>query len=176
MRNQSSETTNQLFAIVFSTPLGAMAVVESADGVVATLVGYQDIATLRDWIRRQYPGVCFRNHSPTADLLRRYASGENVVFDQVELDQRGLTPFRRTVTRACRNIRFGATSSYKELARKAGSPKAGRAVGSVMARNPWPIIVPCHRVVRADGQLGGYSCPIGLRMKQKLLHLESGKA
>ena len=75
----------------------------------------------------------------------------------------------------CRRIPYGRTMSYAELAAKAGSPNAARAVGNCMAGNRIPLIVPCHRVVCSDGRLGSYSAPGGTRMKRRLLDLESKK-
>ena len=76
------------------------------------------------------------------------------------------------VVRACRKIGRGRTRTYGELAAAAGSPGASRAVGSVMAKNRFPIIVPCHRVVGAGGSLGGFSAPTGLNLKERMLALE----
>jgi methylated-DNA-[protein]-cysteine S-methyltransferase len=84
----------------------------------------------------------------------------------------GSGAFARKVLQACRNITFGRTTTYNDLARQAGSPRAARAVGSVMAGNPIPLIIPCHRVLRTDGGLGGFSAPGGIAIKQKMLHHE----
>jgi len=89
-------------------------------------------------------------------------------FD-VPLDLNG-TPFQREVWSALLEIPYGQVISYADLAKRTGSPKAFRAVGSANGRNPVPIIVPCHRVINAGGGLGGYSC--GLAYKQRLLELE----
>lgn len=83
------------------------------------------------------------------------------------------TTFHAAVIRACRGIRPGETLTYGELATVAGSPGASRAVGNCMARNPLPLLIPCHRVVAADGRLGGFSAPTGLSMKTRLLELEA---
>ena len=72
-----------------------------------------------------------------------------------------------------RNVPYGQTLSYAELAAKAGSPKAARAVGSVMAQNRVPLIIPCHRVVGSGGHLGGFSAPRGIAFKKQLLELEA---
>jgi methylated-DNA-[protein]-cysteine S-methyltransferase len=88
------------------------------------------------------------------------------------LDLDGHTAFQRRVIRCCRQIPWGATRSYAELAARAGSPRAARAVGAVMAANRFPLIVPCHRVIGARGSLGGYSAPTGLVMKSRLLARE----
>jgi methylated-DNA-[protein]-cysteine S-methyltransferase len=106
------------------------------------------------------------------DKLRRYAEGEPVDFSSAPLALNHLTSFARHVVGACRRIPWGQTRSYGELAAECGSPGAARAVGSVMAKNRYPLIVPCHRVLAAGGELGGYSAPDGLKMKQRLLAME----
>ncbi len=109
----------------------------------------------------------------TIDLLQRFALGEPVDFSAVPLSLGHLTPFAKRVVARCRRITWGKTNSYGELAAACGSPGAARAVGSVMAKNRYPLIVPCHRVLGAGGGLGGYSAPDGLRMKRRLLAMES---
>jgi methylated-DNA-[protein]-cysteine S-methyltransferase len=106
------------------------------------------------------------------DDLRRFAEGDPVDFSEVRLDLDHLTPFGRRVVLACRRICWGEVRSYGELAAQCGSPGAARAVGTVMAKNRFPLIVPCHRVLAAGGALGGYSAPAGLRMKRRLLAME----
>lgn len=100
--------------------------------------------------------------------LDRYFDGKLHVFT-VPVDPDG-TPFRRRVWEELRRIPFGETISYIELARRIGNPKASRAVGGANCANPVCIIIPCHRVIAADGSLGGYSA--GLGRKEKLLALE----
>lgn len=82
----------------------------------------------------------------------------------------GLTEFQRRVYRAVLSIPRGSTLSYREVAEMAGYPRAARAVGNAMRRNPFPVIIPCHRVIRSDGSLGEYSGPTG--MKERLLRQE----
>lgn len=93
-------------------------------------------------------------------------------FHDVSLRMNDLTPFARRVLTRCRAIPAGQTMTYGELAAAVGSPRAARAVGRVMARNPFPLIVPCHRVIGADGRLCGFSAPHGLTMKRRLLRAE----
>lgn len=85
----------------------------------------------------------------------------------VSLD--GFSDFQKAVLTACRGVRFGQTITYIELARKLGRPAAARAVGSALAKNPLPLIIPCHRIIRSDGSLGGFSGLGGLSLKKKLL-------
>jgi methylated-DNA-[protein]-cysteine S-methyltransferase len=104
-----------------------------------------------------------------ADRLYRYFCGEVVDFDE-PLDPTVGTPFQRRVWAICRAIPRGETRAYGQLAHEAGSPRAARAVGQAMARNPWPVIVPCHRVLGSDQSLTGYGG--GLEMKHRLLVME----
>jgi methylated-DNA-[protein]-cysteine S-methyltransferase len=111
-----------------------------------------------------------------ADLQQRiiaYFEGEPVDFrTDSKIDLSGMGPFGRKVLQTCRQIRFGRTTTYGELAGRIGHPGAARAVGSALAKNPIPLIVPCHRVLRSDGGLGGFSAPGGIATKQRLLHHE----
>ncbi|MCO6185078.1 methylated-DNA--[protein]-cysteine S-methyltransferase [Rhizobium sp. L1K21] len=107
------------------------------------------------------------------DQLVAYASGDAVDFSDVELDFSHLETFERAVYRALRMVARGETVTYGELAEKAGWPTgAAQSVGRAMARNPWPVIVPCHRVLAAGNKPGGFSAPGGLKTKEKLLAME----
>jgi len=88
------------------------------------------------------------------------------------LSLNGARPFAQKVLHACRRISFGRTMTYGGLAEQVGSPNAARAVGSALASNPIPLIIPCHRVLRTDGGLGGFSAPGGIDTKQKMLRHE----
>jgi len=90
----------------------------------------------------------------------------------VALDERGIDAFRRAVYAATREIAPGTTRSYGEVARAIGRREAARDVGAALARNPFPIIVPCHRVVAANGALTGFSAEGGLATKRRMLELE----
>jgi methylated-DNA-[protein]-cysteine S-methyltransferase len=103
-----------------------------------------------------------------ATQLDEYFAGERTSFD-LALDPQG-TPFQRRVWFAFADIPYGKTTSYAELARRVGSPKAFRAVGQANGKNPLAIILPCHRVINSDGSIGGYGG--GLPMKRQLLALE----
>ncbi|HEY4760021.1 MAG TPA: methylated-DNA--[protein]-cysteine S-methyltransferase [Thermoguttaceae bacterium] len=109
-------------------------------------------------------------------LIRRfqaYIQGTRDDFSDIKLDLGTLTNFQRRIFGLCRKIPFGTTVNYGRLAAMAGSPRAGRAVGNCMAKNKVPIIIPCHRVVGANGHIGSYSAYGGTRMKKRLLALEN---
>ncbi|MGB8226235.1 MAG: MGMT family protein [Sedimentisphaerales bacterium] len=82
----------------------------------------------------------------------------------------------RKVVKVCKAIPLGKTITYSQLAKKAGFPKAARAVGSVLAKNPLPLIIPCHRVIRADGKIGRFSAPGGSKTKKKMLEHEKERS
>jgi methylated-DNA-[protein]-cysteine S-methyltransferase len=104
------------------------------------------------------------------DRIRTYFAGERVSFEDVPLDLRWATPFQEHVAAALRAIPYGETVTYGELAALAGHPNAQRAAGTFCAHNRFPLFVPCHRVVAADG-LGSYGS-LGLGYKRRLLELE----
>jgi methylated-DNA-[protein]-cysteine S-methyltransferase len=101
--------------------------------------------------------------------VRAYLSGELTALDEIPVDPQG-TPFQRRVWEGLRRIPAGETCSYGDLARAIGAPSATRAVGTANGQNPIPIVIPCHRVIAADGKLGGFSS--GLPRKVWLLEHE----
>jgi methylated-DNA-[protein]-cysteine S-methyltransferase len=107
---------------------------------------------------------------PLAARIRSYLGGRTDDFRDVELDLSWCTPFQRSVVDAMRLVPYGETATYGELAALAGRPNAQRAVGSVCAANRFALVVPCHRVVAADG-LGSYGS-LGPAYKRRLLELE----
>lgn len=161
------------------TRWGTFGLVARNQRLIATFLPCGKRDMLHD-IRARFPGAIRR-----AGLLPRfqrevgdYFAGKVVTFT-VHIDASDLPPFHRAVLDACRTIRFGKTATYADLARAAGNPNAARAVGGAMARNPLPLVVPCHRVLRSDGSLGGFSSPRGMGAKLRMLRLENpdfGKA
>jgi methylated-DNA-[protein]-cysteine S-methyltransferase len=99
-------------------------------------------------------------------------SGNSQDLSDIPIDTGGIAPFFRRVYEAARTIGPGRTVSYAELAGLAGSPRASRAVGQALAKNPFCIVVPCHRVLAAGGKIGGFSAPGGTDTKTRLLELE----
>ena len=112
-----------------------------------------------------------RQVSKWRTALQRFASGRKQDLSSIAIDLESHSPFHRKVLKLCRNIGYGDTITYGQLAGKAGSPNAARAVGTAMKRNRVPLIVPCHRVIASNG-VGGYSAVEGVSSKVKLLKLE----
>jgi methylated-DNA-[protein]-cysteine S-methyltransferase len=109
------------------------------------------------------------------ELLVEYFSGGGVDLTGVKLDMERISAFHRRVYEVVRNIPRGTVMSYGEVAGLAGNPRAARAVGAAMAKNPYAPFVPCHRVVGSDGSLVGFGGRGGLDFKQSLLNAEGVK-
>lgn len=106
--------------------------------------------------------------------VREHLAGKPQDLSRIPLDLSRVTPLTATIYRALQAVPAGRTATYGELAGLAGSPGAARAVGRAMATNPWPVIVPCHRVVAAGGGAGGFSAHGGVVTKERILQLEGG--
>ena len=106
------------------------------------------------------------------DAIVAVLAGEARDLGFVQLDEAGIEPLRRAVYAATRTVEPGRTATYGEIARAIGLPDGARDVGAALARNPFPIVVPCHRVVGANGKLTGFSAPGGLATKRRMLELE----
>lgn len=153
---------------VFETAWGWCGVRISAEGLARVVIpdGYG-----RREIERMLGGDSGGAAPAEAKYLRDYFAGKRPFFNG-PLDLKGRSGFERAVYRETTKIPRGKTVSYGKIARRIGRPGAARAVGAALAKNPVPIIVPCHRVVRADGSPGGFSSRGGTATKKKLLLLE----
>ncbi len=108
----------------------------------------------------------------SAERLQRFLLGTQADLSAIPIDLGQSPPFFQKVFQATRAIPSGQTRTYGELARQVGSPNAARAVGQAMGRNPWPLVIPCHRVMAAGGKMGGYSAFGGIQTKQQILAIE----
>ncbi len=106
------------------------------------------------------------------DALRAYLAGAPIDFSPLTLDMRGLTTESQAIYAALRAVPWGQTTTYGQLAAAIGTPGAARAVGGAMARNPWPVVVACHRVLTAQRASGGFSAYGGETTQRRLLLLE----
>jgi len=121
--------------------------------------------------RQGVEGACARRWKMTAGKELRAYFARRLRSFSVPCDLKELSPFTRAVLRTAAEIPYGEVRSYRWVAEHLGKPGAARAVGGALARNPIPVIIPCHRVVRSDQALGGYS--LGLKWKRRLLKLET---
>jgi methylated-DNA-[protein]-cysteine S-methyltransferase len=105
--------------------------------------------------------------------IQSYFEGNPVDFNDIVININQFNHFTKDVLTACRAITFAKTISYSQLAERIGNRLAARAVGRALAQNPLPLIIPCHRIIRTDGSLGGFSATGGTKLKARLLELES---
>ncbi len=164
----------ELHYAIWPTAWGRMGAVAGPSGLRhIVLPGYQadELAELLAW---EHPGaVCDETpFKQIIQLTRDYFNAKVVDFGQLRCDLPAVGSFTVLVCRACRKIPYGQTLSYSGLAREVGRSGAARAVATAMSKNPLPLVVPCHRVIYADGQLGGFSSRGGVALKQRLLEME----
>jgi len=158
---------------VFETPLGWMGLVSSEDGLRQVILPTKSRKTALDRIAECGCMPENQDYNGLGDLVNSfggYFRGEMVDFPG-KLDITDATDFERKVWKVVQKIPRGQTRSYGWIARQLGLPKAARAVGNAVGKNPVPIIVPCHRVIRGDGNLGGFGG--GIETKKFLLGLEN---
>ena len=124
-------------------------------------------------IKKVYPDAVFGSVPIINKIykkLENFLKGKPIEFSLNNIDLKQLYNFQKKVLLVERQIPYGWVSTYGRLAKKIGVPRASRAVGQALARNPFPIIIPCHRTIRSDGSLGGFQG--GLKLKRKLLEIE----
>ena len=158
---------------MFETKLGSAAIAWNDTGLTRfNLPGPKETATNR--LGAATPAEPPPHIAAIIDQAQRYFAGERIDFDVIGLDLSRVDPFRRAIYDALRKVGFGETVTYGELAKLVGAnePQAAQDVGVAMARNPVPLIIPCHRVLAAGGKLGGFSAPGRTETKERMLALE----
>ncbi len=158
------------------SPVGALLLVASPEGLLRVAFEREDHGSVLAGLAARVSPRLLRSERPlaaAASQVEEYFAGRRRTFD-VPLDLRLVSGFRLAVVQHLREIGFGRTESYAEVAAAAGRPAAVRAVGTACGRNPLPVVVPCHRVVRSDGSSGGYLG--GPEAKRLLLSLERSAA
>ena len=169
-----SKRTNPIHIGYFEeSPFGRIYLAVSVHGLCKVSSESQSITQFAEEVEEIYPDmeIIFNNDylSELITMLDDYFSGEHHNID-FPLDLNSMSQFGEKVLIACSKVGYGETVSYGELALRAGSPGASRAVGTVMSKNPLPIVIPCHRVISASGNIGGYTG--GLHKKRLLMSIE----
>lgn len=164
---------------LFDTAIGRCAIAWGARGITRCALP----AASEEALRRHIAGGRAQAEQPAppaiaAAITRIVAllAGARDDLRDLVLDLDDITEFHRRVFATARAIAPGNTVTYGELARRLGTPGAARAVGQALGANPFPIVVPCHRIVAADGSLGGFSAPGGARTKRRMLQIEGAIA
>lgn len=162
---------------VFGTEAGFCGIAWTGEGVARfQLPTSSATATERLLLRRApdaAPGEPPAEAAAAVELARRYFGGEKIDFSAVAVDLSGQDELFRKIYAATRRLGFGETTTYGALAKALGcGPEVARDVGQAMARNPVPLVIPCHRVLAAGGKVGGFSAPGGAASKIRMLRLE----
>jgi methylated-DNA-[protein]-cysteine S-methyltransferase len=159
---------------LFETKLGTAGIAWSDEGITRFRLPDPNRDEAEKHFRGRTPGEPPPAIAAVVDQAKRYFDGEQVDFTPIPLDLTEIDPARRSIYDALRKVAFGETVTYGELAKRAGAtqPQAAQDVGVAMARNPVPLIIPCHRVLAAGGKLGGFSAPGRTEAKQRMLALE----
>ena len=171
--------TEHGFAL-FDTDIGRCGIAWGAHGIIGVQLPEASEARTRARFLQRYPHA--REAPPPADVRRVIDSivsllgGQTSDLSGAALDMDGLPEFDRRVYEVARGIAPGATLSYGEIAARLGERGLARDVGQALGRNPFPIIVPCHRVLAAGGKSGGFSAPGGVDTKRRLLEIEGARA
>jgi len=161
---------------LFDTAIGPCGIAWNGRGVVGVQLPEGGEAETRARLRRRFPDT---REAPPPEPVRRAIAGvvallrgEPSELDTVTLDMDGVPPFHRRVYEVARTIPPGTTLSYGEVAARMGAPGAARDVGQALGQNPFAIIVPCHRVLAANGKVGGFSARGSVRTKLRLISSE----
>jgi methylated-DNA-[protein]-cysteine S-methyltransferase len=173
MRRQKRQA-GEMYYSLFTSAIGTGAVVAGAEGLLEVFPPFGETKeTLLNQLAARYPSAAGESSltRKAADLLAAYFAGVPVAFD-LPIDRRGFTPFQWEVYTAVLAIPYGDVKSYSRVAAELGRPRAARGIGGAMARNPLPIIIPCHRVVGKSGGMTGYSAAGGVESKRWLLEME----
>ena len=174
MNDAPNDTRHHLF----DTAIGTCGVAWNGRGLCGVQLPEKDIAATERRLAKKSGSLGPADPPPHIAALiagiRHYLDGEKIDFSAVAVDLDGLDGLRRRIYEALRQIGFGRTVTYGELASSLGSSgwEGARDVGEAMGKNPMPIVIPCHRVLAAGGKLGGFSAYGGTVTKQKLLALE----
>ena len=166
----SPAATAHSFAL-FETPIGLCGIVWNSRGVTGLQLPEATAERMRARIRRRWSDI-----TESIDRILALLQGEAVDLGDIALDLEATPDFHRRVYEVARTIPPGQTMTYGEIARKLGVPHESREVGQALGRNPVAIIVPCHRVLGADGKMGGFSANGGVATKRRILEIEGASA
>lgn len=165
---------------LFASPIGKCAVVWGDAGVAGLALPERDeraiLRRLREHFAATEAAIPTEGVTQVIERVQAVLGGEDVELTSIELDMNGVPPFHQRVYVEARRVAFGTTVTYGELATRMLAPGAARAIGQALGKNPFAIIVPCHRIVAASGKLGGFTAHGGATTKQRLLAIEGGVA
>lgn len=164
---------------VIETAMGFVGIAWSETGLTRLSLFQRDRAAVERRLEKLGAAGNDRQQGPTPAWvtmlicdIKAYADGEAIDFSGVPVDLRGVDDFQQAIYGAARQLAFGETTTYGELAKRAGHAGLPRETGQALGANPVPLVIPCHRILAAGGKIGGFSAPGGSTTKEKMLALE----
>ncbi|MHC4637293.1 MAG: methylated-DNA--[protein]-cysteine S-methyltransferase [Planctomycetota bacterium] len=161
---------------IFKTKWGWFGMVATDKGLYRTHLPAQNHQKVKQRLLKNLPEPQYAKQlfNTLQQQIKAYYKGNYVDFNtDIPIDLHSFSAFTQIILTAARRIKFGQKLTYGQLAAQGDRPKAARAVGLIMAKNPLPLIIPCHRVIRSNGSLGGFSATGGIKTKQNMLNLEA---
>jgi methylated-DNA-[protein]-cysteine S-methyltransferase len=163
-----------LYYNIFKTHWGWFGLLGNDDGIIRTCLPMTNKEGVKSRLLSDISNA-IPSKTAFSGLKKRiqgYYEGKKIDFSRTKVSLEGFTEFQRQVLMTLKTVRYGNKVSYGQLAQMSNNPSTARAIGSVMAKNPMPLIIPCHRVIKADGAIGQFSAPGGVQTKKRMLELE----
>jgi methylated-DNA-[protein]-cysteine S-methyltransferase len=166
--------SNKVKYVIFKTRWGWFGLAGTEKQLWKSILPLPSRKTVKESILKYFPDAAENKnlHKKVQQKVITYFQGEKIDFNGLPLCLDNFSYFNRLVLRGCRKVRFGRTMTYAQLAEKIGRPSAARAVGNALAKNPLPLVISCHRIIRGNGSAGKFSAPRGSELKQKLIKHE----
>jgi methylated-DNA-[protein]-cysteine S-methyltransferase len=176
---KSEKSAGPLEYSIFETAWGYFAIAADYEGLVKTVLPGPDEKIIENHLKQDTFHLIYnKNLYPQLQkLIVEYFKGEPVyIFSDKCRIKLNMPYFSFIVLSLCSHIGYGETVTYAQLATLADNPKAARAVGNILAKNPMPLVIPCHRIIKTNGQTGGFSAAGSIQIKKKLLEMETKNA
>ena len=166
--------SNKVKYVIFKTRWGWFGLAGTEKQLWKSILPLPSRKNVKERILRYFPDAAENKnlHKKVQQKVITYFQGEKIDFDDLPLCLDNFSYFNRLVLSGCRKVRFGRTMTYSQLAERIDCPAAARAVGNALAKNPIPLVIPCHRIIRSNGSAGEFSASGGSELKQKLIKHE----
>ena len=172
---EAQPAPGQLIYDAWATAWGPIAAVAGRNGLCRLVLPHYPLDQLLELLAWEHPGATRSSDrfEPLIELTRAYFNAKEADFSIIDCDLPPAGSFSGKVLGACREIPPGRTMSYSALAERIGQPSSARAVATALSKNKIPLVIPCHRVIYADGRAGGFSAEAGPQLKQRMISMES---
>ena len=165
---------DKMFYVIFNTKWGFFGLAGAQNRLFRSVLPSQNKKIVKNLLLYGFENarLDINFHRPLQQRIQAFFDGVITDFNDVPVQISQFNHFNKQVLTSCRDITPAKTITYSQLAKQIGHPGASRAVGTALSQNPLPLIIPCHRVIRSDGSMGGFTAPGGIKMKSKLIQHE----